>query len=155
MNQKNYHLIHANVAIMQAPLDDPIMADFVNQVDEINVLAQESPAFVAQPTPKDEGQVFTGRALLNLSVWESVESLDRFTHDGQHALALERRAEWFEQHDGPNYVLYWVAAGNIPTEAEVKQRIEYLGKHGPTPFAFKFEQRFTVEEMLAFSPEQD
>ncbi|MCI0692202.1 DUF3291 domain-containing protein [candidate division KSB1 bacterium] len=150
MIQQIYHLIHANVAITRAPLDGPIMAGFVNQVDEINALARESPGFVAQPTPADEGQVFSGRALMNLSIWESVESLDRFTHQGRHALALERRAEWFEQYDGPNYVLYWAPAGHIPTEAEVKQRIDYLAKYGPTPFAFIFEQRFTVEEMLAF-----
>lgn len=148
MNQQIYHLIHANVAIARAPLDDPIMADFVNQVDEINALARESPGFVAQPTTTDEGQVFRGRALINLSIWESVESLDRFTHHGRHALALERRAEWFEQHERPNYVLYWAPAGHIPTEAEVKRRLDYLAKHGPTLLAFTFEHRFTVEEML-------
>jgi hypothetical protein len=32
MNQQTYHLIHANVAIARAPLDDPSMADFVNQM---------------------------------------------------------------------------------------------------------------------------
>ena len=63
-----YHLIHANVAIMRAPLDDPLMAGFVDLADEIDILAQNSPGFVAQPTPPDEGQVFTGRVLLNISI---------------------------------------------------------------------------------------
>lgn len=155
MQQKTHHLIHANIAVARAPLDDPLMADFVNQADEIDALAHDSPGFVAQPTPGDEGQVFTGRALLNLSVWESVESLDRFTHHGRHALVLERRAEWFEQVEGPNYVLYWAPAEHIPSEAEVKRRIEYLARHESTPFAFTFEQHYTVEEMLAFNPEQE
>lgn len=152
MNPLTCHLIHANVAIMRAPFDDPRMAGFVQQIDEINALAHASPGFVAQPAPTDEGEVFTGGALLNLSVWETIESLDRFTHQGQHALALERRAEWFEQDDKPSYVLYWAPVGHIPTEAEIKQRIDHLAKYGPTPFAFTFEQRFTVEEMYCFQP---
>lgn len=38
-NEKIYHLIHANIAYMRAPLDDPIMVDFVTQADEIDALA--------------------------------------------------------------------------------------------------------------------
>jgi hypothetical protein len=155
MNDQAFHLVHANVAIALAPLSDPIMADFLNRVDEINALAQASPGFVAQPTPADAGQVYTGRALLNLSIWESVESLDRFTHHGQHALALGRRAEWFEQRAEPNYVLYWTPSGHLPIEAEVQGRFDYLTRHGPTPYAFTFEHRFTVDEMLAFRPDRD
>ncbi len=34
MNQQTYHVIDANVAIARARLDDPIMADFVNQMEE-------------------------------------------------------------------------------------------------------------------------
>lgn len=74
-----YHLIHANVALARAPLDDPIMAGFVQQVDQIDELAQAAPGFVAQPMPKEAGLIYTGRSLLNLSIWESVDSLEHFT----------------------------------------------------------------------------
>ncbi len=131
MKQQSYYLVHANIAIMRAPLDDPIMAGFVNQVDQINAIARASRGFVSQPATPDEGIVFTDRMLLNLSIWESVEDLDHFTHQGLHALALEQRAEWFEQSVRPNYVLYWVPVGHIPSEAEVKQRIDHLKQHGP------------------------
>lgn len=147
MDQQTYHLVHANVAVARAPLDHPMMAGFIEQVDRINDAAQASPGFVAQPTLPDEGEVFRGRMLLNLSIWESVGDLDRFTHQGLHALALERRKEWFEQSDRPNYVLFWVPAGHIPSEWEVKQRIEHLTKHDSTPFAFTFQQSFAVAEM--------
>jgi hypothetical protein len=146
--EQTHYLIHANVAIARAPLADPIMAAFVSQVDEINALASQAPGFVAQPTPSDQGEVFKDKALLNLSIWESVESLSRFTHDGQHAVALERRAEWFEQNDRVGYVLYWAPRGHVPTEVEVKRRLDHLKEQGPTPLAFTFEQRFTLEEML-------
>ena len=150
MANKKYHLTHANIAKMRAPFDDPIMAGFVEQVDAIDALARSSPGFIAQPTPQDEGQVYTGKMLLNLSIWESIEDLVLFTYQGVHSHMLERRREWFEQYDGPNYVLYWEVAWHIPSEADVKQRVEYLTKQGPTPFAFTFEKRFSVEEMLAY-----
>jgi hypothetical protein len=151
MNSTAYHLIHANVALAKAPLDDPSMAGFLELADQIDALAAVSPGFVAQPAPPDEGEVYSGRALMNLSIWESVQSLDNFTHTGQHALALARRREWFEAYEGPNYVLFWAPAGHIPTEAEVKGRLVHLARPGPTPWAFNFERPFTVDDMLANS----
>ena len=144
MPEPIFHLVHANIAIMRAPFDDPRMTDFVAQAEEIDALAQASPGFIAQPTPPDEGVIYTGQTLLNLSIWKSVESLERFVFEGKHARSLERRAEWFEQRDGPNYVLFWMHADEIPSEAEVKQRIDYLVAHGPTPFAFTFDQLFFI-----------
>jgi hypothetical protein len=44
-------------------------------------------------------------------------------------------------------------AGHIPSESEVKQRVEYLANQGPTPFAFTFDNRFTVGEMLEYRVE--
>lgn len=143
-------LIHANVARMRAPLSHPTMAGFVDQVDAIDALANEAPGFLSQPTPPDEGQVFNGNDLLNLSIWESVETFDAFAHNGQHARVLERRAEWFHRSPGPNYVLYWAPADHMPTEAEVKERIEHLATYGATPYAFTFDTRLTVEEMSGF-----
>lgn len=153
VNESEFYLVHANVAIMRAPLDDPLMADFVNEADKIDALAWQAPGFVSQPTRVDEGQIFTGPVLLNLSIWESGESLDRFTHQGRQARTLARRAEWFEAIDGPNYVLYWAPAGHLPTEAEVKRRLDYLTVHVPTPFAFIFDQRFRPREELGYDPE--
>ena len=143
-----YHIIHANIATMHAPFDDPRMADFVAMADKIDALARSSPGFIAQPTPPDEGAVYKGRVLLNLSIWESVESLELFTYSGRHELALTRRAEWFTQLPKPNYVLFWMPAGEVPTEKEITRRIRHLRDHGPTPFAFNFDQRFTEHEML-------
>ena len=154
MSETAYHLVHANVARMRAPLDDPIMAGFMARIEEIDALAQKSPGFVAQPTPADEGAVYRDDVLLNLSIWESVESLHEFTYSGRHAQALARRAEWFEQKDGPAYVLYWAPAGHIPTEKEVKERFDHLRRYGATPRAFTFEQRFTVETMLSHGGEE-
>jgi hypothetical protein len=153
MNTSGYHLVHANVAHARAPLDAPLMAGFVSQVDVINNLARRAPGFVAQPALPDEGAVYTAPFLLNVSVWESVEGLAAFTHQGAHAAALERRSEWFEQErTRPKYVLYWIPEGHIVTEREVKERLDYLGRHGATPYAFTFEQRFSFTQALALTP---
>ena len=150
MSSPSYHLVHANVAEMLAPLDHPAMSGFVDRIDAIDSLAQASPGFVAQPTPPDEGSVFTGDSLLNLSIWKTVESLYDFTYQREHAQVYEQRAKWFKPHTRPNYVLYWAPADHIPTEREVKARLDHLTRHGPTPYAFNFKSPFSVAEMLAY-----
>jgi hypothetical protein len=148
-----HHLVHANVAHARAPLDSPVMAGFVSQVEEINALAHRALGFVAQPTLPDEGTIFTAPFLLNVSIWESIETLDAFTHQGKHASALEQRAQWFDQGGAsPKYVLYWVPRAHVVTEQEVKGRLDYLRKYGATPYAFTFEQPFAVTQALAYRP---
>lgn len=150
MSDKSYYLIHANLAHAKAALEDPMMSDFVAQIDEIDALAASWPGFIAQPSLPDEGEVFGGHALLNVSIWSSVAHLHEFTYDSHHTDMLDRRAEWFHQSDRPAYVLFWVPAEEIPTEAEIQTRFEHLARKGPTPYSFNFDQPFTVEEMLAY-----
>lgn len=152
-NTSDYHLVHANVSHARAALDSPIMAGFVSRLDEIDSLARGAAGFVAQPTLPDGGTVYAAPILLNVSVWESIEGLDAFTHQGKHAEALGRRGEWFEQNGAnPRYVLYWVRRGHVVTEKEVKERLDYLREHGATPYAFTFEQRFTYTQARSFTP---
>ena len=40
------HLAHANAAVMISNYDDPLMADFVAQLDPVNAAADSSPGFV-------------------------------------------------------------------------------------------------------------
>lgn len=135
---------------MRASIDDPIMKGFVDQIDEIDTLAQNWQGFISQPTPPDEGEIYTGDTLVNISIWDSVENLREFTYTGKHADALDRRAEWFVQSEGPNYVLYWAPSGSVPLEEEIKRRFDHLVQCGATPFAFNFDKTFTVEDMLDY-----
>ncbi len=41
-----YHLAQVNIARMLAPIDSPAMADFVNNLDRINNIAEKNPGFV-------------------------------------------------------------------------------------------------------------
>jgi hypothetical protein len=153
MSEVNYHLTHANLARARAPLDDPLMKEFVDHLDEIDALAQSWPGFVAQPTLPDEGEVYREPFLLNVSIWESVDSLREFTYTSRHSELSDRRVEWFVQLGRPSYVLYWSTVGLLPSEREIRRRLEHLEQHGPTPLAFTFERPFTVQEMLDYSPQ--
>lgn len=150
MKNSEYYLIHANIAIAKESLDHPIMNDFVQMADEIDEIARNSPGFISQPTPGDEGSIFTGKHLLNLSIWDAAEYLRDFTFTNEHKLALSRREEWFIQGERYNYVLYWAKRGHLPTEKEVKERLVRLRQNGPSPFAFTFEEVFSIEEALKY-----
>ena len=43
---QQYHLAQINIAKMLAPIDHPLMADFVANLDAINSIAEKSPGFV-------------------------------------------------------------------------------------------------------------
>ena len=142
-----YHLAQINVGRVLAPLDDPLMAGFVDQLDPLNALADASPGFVWRL--QDEAgdatsiRVFEDdRILLNMSVWESLEALQEYVYRSAHLSPLRDRKRWFEVPGDAHLALWWVPAGHIPTPQEAKERLEHLRRHGPTPEAFTFKQAF-------------
>ena len=76
---------------------------------------------------------------VNLSVWESVEALERFVWQTVHKRFYGRRPEWFDSMDGPHFVMWWVPAGHRPPLIEAKERLEHLAAHGPSEHAFGWE----------------
>lgn len=151
-----YHLAQLNHARMVAPTDDPRVADFMNALDEINALAEASEGFVWRLV--GDGNNATDirffedpQWLVNMSVWENVESLYKYAYKSDHASFFARRREWFTRAEKPSPVLWWIPEGHIPTLTEAFERVDHLAEHGPTPVAFNFKTRFTVEEMLALS----
>lgn len=41
-----YHLAQFNIARLRAPLDSPVLAGFVDQLDAVNAIGDASPGFV-------------------------------------------------------------------------------------------------------------
>ena len=41
-----FHLAQINIGRLRAPIDDPMIADFKNNLDSINAQAEASPGFV-------------------------------------------------------------------------------------------------------------
>ncbi len=46
MGIKSHHLSQVNISRMIAPLESPVMAEFVAKLDSINKLADNSPGFI-------------------------------------------------------------------------------------------------------------
>ena len=142
-----YHIAQINIARMLAPIDDPLMADFVAQLPPVNALAEQSPGFVWRL--QSEGGDATSikvyddeMIIINLTVWESVDALREYVYKGDHHAVLRERKRWFEKFDGPYYVLWWIPAGHLPSPEEGKERLDYMREHGETSHAFSFKHLF-------------
>lgn len=143
----NYHLAQINVGRLVAPVNDPQIAEFVAQLDSINALADSAQGFVWRL--KSESGNATDIAysddpfvIVNMSVWESLQTLRDYVYRSDHVRVFRDRAKWFEKATKPNYCLWWVAAGHAPTVAEGRERLEHYQAHGATPYAFWFSQQF-------------
>jgi len=143
----SYHLATSNVARMLGPIEDDVMAGFVARLDPLNAVADDSAGFVWR-YQTDEGnatevRVFDDELILfNMSVWESVESLQDFVYQSNHLEAVQKRADWFERPTRPPLVLWWIDSGHIPTVEEAKERFEILWRDGPCLAAFSFKEQF-------------
>ena len=141
-----YHLAQLNVGIATAPLDSSVMADFMNNLDRINALAESSPGFVWR-LKADDGNATSlrpidDRTMVNMSVWTDPQALAAFAFRTAHVEFMRRRGEWFERLPEAYLVLWWVPAGHMPTTDEAVARLAHLREHGATPHAFNFRQLF-------------
>ena len=136
-----------NVGLQRAPLDHPIMAEFVEATPAVNALARSSPGFVWSFDNDDfsaRGDVpeLVADPLLmpQLSVWTDVRSLKHFAFRSDHVSYYKRRREWFEDIEPPFSVLWWRQAsltrGLEPSLAEAFDRLRHLKANGPSEFAF-------------------
>jgi uncharacterized protein DUF3291 len=148
-----YHIAQVNIGRIRAELDDPIMAGFVNRLDEINALADASPGFVWRlQTNQGNATYFRPfedeRTLLNMSVWETLEQLRHFVYQTMHVELLRQRYAWFEKFAGAYAALWWVPSAHIPGIDEAKRRLAHLEAHGPTQFAFTFNSVIMPDELF-------
>jgi len=150
----DYHIAQINIARMLAPLTDPVMADFVNNIDRINAIAEQSAGFVWR-LQTDEGDATALRVfddewlIVNMSMWASVDALFDYTYKSDHVEIYRRRRDWFSKMDSHHMAMWWVPADQTPTTDDARKKLAYIDAYGPTPHAFTFKQRFTVAEMLA------
>jgi NAD(P)-dependent dehydrogenase (short-subunit alcohol dehydrogenase family) len=130
-----------------APLDDPLLADFVDNLDRINALAEQSPGFVWRLQTEagnatDVAVTDDPQVIVNLTVWNSVERLFEFVYKTGHSGIMARRREWFGRWDGPHMALWWVPSGHRPSVEDALERLALLKAEGPTAAAFTFKTRF-------------
>ena len=80
--------------------------------------------------------------IVNMSVWNDIDSLHAFAYRSGHIEVLSRRNEWFKRMKDPYSVLWWVLAGHQPSVLEAKQKLELLRHQGSSPEAFTFKKAF-------------
>jgi hypothetical protein len=142
----NYELAQLNIAHLKAPIESPLLADFVANLDRINRLADASDGFRWR-LMTDEGNAtslrpFGDDVIVNMSVWRDLDALRRYVYRSAHAKILKRRQEWFTHPPQAHAVLWWVTSGHRPTVSEAAGRLEHLRQHGPSPSAFTFGKIF-------------
>lgn len=137
-----WHIAQINVARFRVAREHPVNAEFEAALDEVNALAEASPGFVWRMI--GEGESDDPALTINMTVWESVEALAAFAYRNlTHRMVMRRRAEWFVEM--PAYLaLWWVEAGRMPTLAEGLQKLELIGRAGPTAEAFDFRTAFAA-----------
>ena len=144
---RKVHLAQLNIGRLKAPIDDPMIDDFRNNLAHINALAEASPGFIWRL--QDESGDATSikpfgdeLEIVNLTVWESVEALADFAYRSGHFELLRRRREFFEAPDKPILCLWWIQEGTVPTVEQAIARLDHLRAYGPTTEAFTFRHRF-------------
>jgi Domain of unknown function (DUF3291) len=140
-------LAEINVARLRYPLEDPRVADFVDNLDRVNALAEASEGFVWRLT--DESGNATQIAayddpliIVNMSVWTAPETLYEFAYRTMHRRFVQRRKEWFDLFGAAYLALWWVEEGDNPDVAEGRRRLAHLEHFGPTAYAFNFRRLF-------------
>lgn len=142
-----YHVGHFNLGILIGDWGSSAVAEFEDAIDAVNSLAERSPGFVrniggetldAQVAASEHPLMRNPRLAATLSVWEHPKALDHFVNNTLHGAFLRRRANWFETTDEPNYVMWPIKAGHVPTLEEALERLSLLGENGPSSEAFDF-----------------
>ncbi len=146
-------LAQLNIALAKYPLDAPEIKEFVDNLELVNGIAESSEGFVWRL--KDESGDATNikafddpNMIVNMSVWDSVDSLKNFMFRTHHRDFMRRKGDWFHRLPEDTYVLWWIEEDHIPTLEEAIKRLEHLREIGDTPYAFTFKTNFTESEAL-------
>jgi hypothetical protein len=92
------HLAELNIGKFKYPTTDPRMAEFMDNLDRVNALAERSPGFVwrlkGDNNNATEFRIGDDNAV-NLSVWETPDALEHYVFKTVHVKFYKKRAAWF------------------------------------------------------------
>ncbi len=138
------HLAQLNVGRLVADTDDPRVAEFMAALDRVNGLGKRMPGFVwmiegsgAPGTGNTDAKIGGDpRRVANLTVWQSVKTLEAFVWNTVHRQFYERRREWFEVLGEMHFVMWWIEPGHRPTLDAALARLAHLEANGDSDHAF-------------------
>ena len=85
---------------------------------------------------------FGAEMLVNMSVWEDIESLHNYVYNSTHIELMRRRKEWFAPMAEAYVVLWWIPVGTLPSIEQAMEKLQRLRKLGPSAAAFTFKRPF-------------
>ena len=145
-----HHLAQINISRFKAPLDDASMKEFVDFLEPVNKLAEESEGFIWRlkddsgqpssymPSPFEDNEM----TAINMSVWVNIEAFKNYVYNSVHSYFLKNKKKWFSPIDRPHTVMWWIKKGEIPTTADGKRKLDYFKQHGSSPDVFTFHEIF-------------
>jgi hypothetical protein len=146
-------LAQLNIARMTGvDMNDPIMVDFVAQLDEVNHLAENTEGFIWRLKDEESGNAMgfnpfdDVQLIVNMSVWADVAALEGFVFNGRHLEVMRRRREWFQKFGKAYMVLWWIPEGHKPTVEEANERLAFLQNNGSSAYAFDFKHKFEADK---------
>ena len=108
------HIAELNIGRLNYPIDDPRMADFVDNLGRVNAMAERMPGFVWRLVGdgSNDGALelrpyADPMMAVNMSVWETVEHLEVFVWKTVHQRFYNRKAEWFEPMKSHHFVMWF------------------------------------------------
>ena len=142
------NLAQFNIAIAKYALDTPEIKEFADNYESIYAIAEASDGFVWRLNHDSDDltsleKFDTPNMFVTMSVWTSVESLKEFMFKTRHRDFMSRRSEWFHHVSEDTYVLWWIEDNHIPTVEEGLDHLDYLRKHGDSPYAFTLKTNYT------------
>ncbi len=147
----SYQLAQLNIARFRLPKNNPVNADFVNNIDRVNEIGESQPGFVwrfiGSGNDEMDAQVFgDSNIIINMSVWSDIDSLVAFTYrNDAHLEIMRRRKEWFDKMEF-YMVLWWIESGQYPSLEEAKHRLDILRQNGATAQGFTFKNTFPAPD---------
>lgn len=143
----SFHLAQINITKAKAEMESPIMQGFVERLDEINQLAENSPGFIWRLQTEDDVatviQAFDDpKLVVNMSVWKDLESLKNYVYKSAHIELIRDRSAWFNKMLEAQLVLWWIPEGAVPSVEDGKKKLEYLEQNGSSQLAFTFAKSY-------------
>jgi hypothetical protein len=143
-----YQLAEINIARMKGvTIDDPVMKEFVDNLDKVNEIAEQSEGFVWRLKDEDNNATNLNpyndeQVIVNVSVWDSIESLEHYMYKTFHSEFLKRRKEWFQSFGQVSTAMWWIKKGEIPDMDQAMEKLDYLQKNGVSEIVFNFKQKY-------------
>ncbi len=139
-------LAQLNIADAKHEMTAPELAGFVSRIDMINAVGDRSEGFIWRleddgPGPGALSLRMEGLGpdtLVNMSVWESLDTLYNFIYKTAHTKVMREERPNFHRIPKDHMVLWWIRDGHMPNLEEAREKLDLIRANGSAPEAFSF-----------------